>query len=217
MAKKYSRERGRQRSQLPSRLMLITVSFFAGIIVASFFDINKVVALAGFDTTFNSALVPTPHFSKINEKQKPKLEFYTLLTKDEKIVPPPPPTQQQASSQPLELVVVNNNPVKPLENKLVEQVGSQPQSQPQVALLDKKDKYTIQVAAFKLRGDAEKLQASLLLKGFNTSIASTTNANNIWFRVIVGPFTSLDVAQKTKLALATQERLNGMIKKDVHT
>ncbi|MCA0403625.1 MAG: SPOR domain-containing protein [Proteobacteria bacterium] len=83
----------------------------------------------------------------------------------------------------------------------------------QVDLRQAKETFLIQIASFRNRQDAEKLKASLILKGFDVNVAMATQNQANWYRVIVGPFASRNDAMKTQNILARNERIQGMIRK----
>ena len=78
-----------------------------------------------------------------------------------------------------------------------------------------KETYMIQVAAVTRRQDAERLRASLTLKGYGVMIISPTQsqAKVNWFRVVIGPFHSRSDAEKAQLNVARTEHIQGMIRK----
>lgn len=75
-----------------------------------------------------------------------------------------------------------------------------------------KQTYQIQVASFKARKEAEQMKGLLTLKGYEVYIVPiSTPAKGNWFRVVVGPYASRDLAQRVQTSLAQKERLRGMI------
>jgi cell division protein FtsN len=70
--------------------------------------------------------------------------------------------------------------------------------------------YLLQAGSFRSAAEADKLRAKLLLEGLNAQTSKITNQNgSIWYRVMVGPFTSrskLNSAQDV-LANANTESL----------
>jgi len=70
--------------------------------------------------------------------------------------------------------------------------------------------YLLQAGSFRSAAEADKLRAKLLLDGLNVQTSKITNQNgSIWYRVMVGPFTSrskLNSAQDV-LANANTESL----------
>ncbi len=72
--------------------------------------------------------------------------------------------------------------------------------------------FSVQVAAFKARRDAEQMKGSLTLKGFNVSVIPINHATKgIWYRVVVGPYANRSLAQRAQVDLARNSRLRGMV------
>lgn len=72
--------------------------------------------------------------------------------------------------------------------------------------------YSVQVASFKARHDAEHMKGLLTLKGFSVSVIPINHATRgVWFRVVVGPYANRNLAQRAQMDLARNERLRGMI------
>jgi hypothetical protein len=63
-------------------------------------------------------------------------------------------------------------------------------------------KYSLQVASFKSRQDADKLRAELIIQGYNVFLAPIKQGDNTLIRVQVGPFKTLKQAQKIQHELA---------------
>ena len=69
---------------------------------------------------------------------------------------------------------------------------------PTTAAIAAPGQYLIQVGAYKTRDEAERSRASLALLGLESKIEQITNdQNETWFRVRVGPESSLAKAQET--------------------
>ena len=88
-----------------------------------------------------------------------------------------------------------------------------PVSESPTPKLVKKEAYLIQIAAVTRRGHAERLKASLTLKGYGVMIISPTDTKSNWFRVVIGPFHSRPEAEKAQLNVARTEHIQGMIRK----
>jgi cell division protein FtsN len=210
MSRDYVRKRQvRQRSNAPKQILLVLTSFLGGYLAATVFDFTSL------STWVNNNLInhqkPEALVTVVAPKAatpKPKFEFYTLLAKDNSApavnrgnpsrLPKAaeqsggiPPTAK--ATTPLDIGVVEGKPVKP-------------------ANVDK-GTYSIQIASFNKRADAEHVQALLVLRGFDVSITSVAQKNITWYRVIVGPFNSRSEAEKARIAVARSEHMNGMIRK----
>ena len=72
--------------------------------------------------------------------------------------------------------------------------------------------YLVQLAAFKQRDEADRLKAELILKGFQVSVSPSTQRDVIWYRVMVGPYSSMMDAEHAKDRLARSSRLTGIIR-----
>lgn len=75
-------------------------------------------------------------------------------------------------------------------------------------------RYVIQVASFRSQYEAKKLRDKLAQRGYNANIVSIMQQSTYWYRVMVGPFSSLGQAQQAQSALSYQEHIKGMIRKD---
>lgn len=73
-------------------------------------------------------------------------------------------------------------------------------------------RYYIQVAAFKNKADAEKLKATLILKGYEIFITKTHAPKNTWYRLFAGPYFSKDTLDKRQLTLLKSEHIKGIVK-----
>ena len=126
---------------------------------------------------------------------KPKFEFYTLLSESEVIVPPealpektpPAPTKtevdaaKKADAARAQAILDGKTPPAPVVKK------------------EQKTQFYLQAGSFPDRSKAESVRARLLLSGQNVHIEAGQVADKTWHRVLVGPFVSreqLGVAQK---------------------
>ncbi|MDP1601884.1 MAG: SPOR domain-containing protein [Legionella sp.] len=211
MSKDYGRRRQvRQRSNAPRQILLVLTSFLGGYLAATVFDFTSLSTWVNKNLlNHHNPETPVKVVAQEPVAPKPKFEFYTLLSKDNSAPMPanrsnsavPKTVEQSAAipptaknSTPLNVGVVEGKPVKPV-------------NQPS------KERYSIQVASFNKRQDAEHVKALLVLKGFDVSIAAVAQQNVTWYRVIVGPFVSRNEAEKARIAVARSERMNGMIRR----
>lgn len=72
--------------------------------------------------------------------------------------------------------------------------------------------YIIQVGSFKNFDDADRLRASLILQGYHPRISRFVNHATTWYRVEVGPYTSLKQAKSNQITLE-KIHFNGLIKR----
>ncbi len=218
MAKDYGRKRSSQhRGSVSKQLLLALTCFLSGYLSASFFDFASLIGwinaelLAGH--VVQTASKPVPQQAQL---PKPKFEFYTLLASDhvETTQPAPSGTQvvaalplaagtttvpmpkNQLAPGPMQVTVVSAKPI--------------PMSVPVTA---NKGSYLVQVASFKSRQEAERVKASLTLKGFMVNVTMITSQRVSWYRVIIGPFASRMDAQKAQVSVARSEHIMGMIRK----
>ena len=88
-------------------------------------------------------------------------------------------------------------------------VATQPQALPQAS---SKGGYVVQLASFRYYAQADKFRAKLLLKGFDVKISAIRQGTMQWYRVMLGPYSSINDAQKAKLIFQAREHAPGMIR-----
>ena len=76
-----------------------------------------------------------------------------------------------------------------------------------------RDAFVVQLASFRQVKDAERMRAALSMKGFAVNLVEINQQNTLWYRVVLGPFTSRADAQRIQRAVLRSERINGMIRK----
>ena len=139
------------------------------------------------------SLPPTPSVQKklpvlvqIPKKTLPKLqfEFYTLLTQKE-------PETVTAEQQVVKVVT---------EQKIA--LAHEPSAQ-----------FMVQLAAFNNQAEAERMRASLALKGVSTQVIAGEQGAHQWYRVIAGPFGNREEAVAAQNAIIKKEGIRGMIRK----
>lgn len=225
----------RQNSGIGS-LMLSFVTFILGYLVASAFDMSHLSHWMTSRFTAQTNASNKSSMVKTAELPKPKFEFYTLLTKDRTtesmeiastaasqpspksaLVANPAATTNvtsmaspapKAESAPLDLTVTQK---LPLHAPLV--AMAPPPSVKTVANPEKIGRYIIQVGSFKNLHEAEKMKAVLAMRGFSPVITSMTQQQITWYRVLIGPFSSLTDAQRVHREFAERDRIAGMIRK----
>lgn len=207
-------------SGLLGSVMLIGVSFLSGYLAASFLDIKHLGSWLLSLRPEISQLVSAPQLA--NHTQKPKLEFYTLLTANHgAVLPPPPPVAVVAPAPVVAVTQSTHSPntqqrvayVNSESTLLAREIKTEVKLAAQNPITTKQQGYTIQVAALRSLHDAEHMKASLLLRGFSANVSSVASHGVTWFRVMIGPFASRAQAEKTQSVLARRERMNGMIRK----
>jgi len=227
---------------LPKRLALLGCAFTIGYLSASLIDLRQLSTWLNTHSPFDGGAAGATSLASKPTPPKPKLEFYTLLTSNHgtSVAPPSTPTYASAKvQQPSTMKVATTSPVahpikltsppavikprvvvakavsQPLPTSKPALARTNPQliNQARTSIQSNKMAYSLQVAAFRNRQDAEHMKASLLLKGFDASIIAIESQRVAWYRVMVGRFSSREQAQKTQTALAARERMNGMIRK----
>lgn len=231
MARDYgSRRSARRSSSAPQQFLLIVVTFLLGYLTASVVDINTLSQWMNKQVLAHHEVKKEPVKAVAQQPElppKPKFEFYTLLANEKT----PNATQSQAAgnstnrnsinstvtAQTTSTVAVNSaanssktnslNRQSPGAVKVTEAKPVSP-SQPSTS----KGSYSVQVAAFKFRQDAERMKGLLTLKGFDVNVvAVTTPTKGTWFRVMIGPYANRALAQRAQINLARTEKLHGMV------
>ena len=142
-----------------------------------------------------------------------------------KNVPDKPSEQiaQTRPSQPMELAVTAPSSPSPSPQpipKHIEPVQLAPKpayTQPRPAPVPTADKlrgrYGIQVGSFRSAIEAKRMRDKLSLKGYSATIISVTQQSTYWYRVVLGPFSTLAQAQQVQMSLSRREHITGMIRK----
>ncbi len=108
-----------------------------------------------------------------------RFQFYTLLPEMEVVVPEPEPEPTPAP-----------------------QAGAPQARQAPPAQVTRPGTYVLQAGSFRRRADAERRKASLALLGVRSSIQAVTLENGeTWYRVRIGPYTSLEDLNRTRALL----------------
>jgi len=117
-------------------------------------------------------------------REKPRFEFYTILSELEVFVPEPEVEQTRPQTMP-------DSPSS---------AASQPTGN---------KKYLLQAGSFKSSEDAERLKASLALLGVQSSIQNVTINQDSWHRVRIGPFSN-PVKLRETLSTLKQNNIHAM-------
>ncbi|NBX84124.1 MAG: hypothetical protein EBQ95_00780 [Gammaproteobacteria bacterium] len=224
----YVNSNRRQKPQNRGQFILVMISFVTGYLSSSIMNINQLgnwlneniaVGESKRMPTAGSA-VPTKTVSKTNNS--PKLEFYTMLTKEPKGSVPVGtelakmvrPTQRDDAPVPsLDLTVAKPQKlaVKPIEVEAAKPIIVKPP----VSITSsgtKKTIFVVQLASFHYREQAERHRAKLLLKGFDVKISEARQGDAHLFRVMLGPYANMSEAQKAKVIFQAKEHISGMIR-----
>ncbi|WP_165481167.1 SPOR domain-containing protein [Legionella impletisoli] len=210
MAKEYnSKKRSTQSNGIFRSVSFILASFICGYLMASFVTIEQVRDWLGHHLIPSQSKPQAHVMVQHHELPKPKFEFYTLLAKEHTATP------SSVNKTPLKTAQLSTNS-EPLNNKMPSQVSSTPLST-QAKLnnmpAEKKGSFYVQIASFKVKQDAERMKASLILKDFHAIITPVKRDNITWYRVIIGPYESRIQAEKAQVAVARSENIMGMIRK----
>lgn len=215
---------------MPNQLLLIFLSFLVGYMTASFFKVDLLSHWMQTQVQAYHEAKPEPIKPAVKEAElppKPKFEFYTLLANEKRplaanattpkatstttppVVPPPTIKEQQAeiTGAPVFASSQNSTAVKLAEKK--QAVNPSPLLKNPIK---PGENFSVQVASFKARKDAEQMKAVLSLRGYLVNVIQVRQAQGIWFRVMVGPYANRQLAQKAQSVLARNEHINGMVK-----
>jgi cell division protein FtsN len=132
---------------------------------------------------------------------KPKYDFYTLLPESEVIVP-----NEAVPEKTLPAVVAPVAPVTPEQAAKIDTARAQaalsgltPPPAPPVTKPAAVTKFFLQAGSFRKQADADKVRAQIILLGQTVQVESGTVKDEIWYRVLVGPYSNreqLTIAQK---------------------
>ena len=142
---------------------------------------------------------------------KPKFVFYTLLTQEKaSLTPAVVPTATPTATP-------TNAPIDALESKAVIALDAlepkaviAPTPKPQ---LGPNHTYLLQLASFQRQEDAEQMKASLIMRGFDAQIKTVSQLGATWYRVVMGPFHSRQLAEKTQADMIKNQRLSGIVRR----
>ena len=160
---KSSRRRGK------SSWGMLFVGLISGIVLATLIagsrDGSNSGLGSGLKTLFNKMTASAPRetgasASDPRESPRPKLDFYTVLPKIERIIPDEPEPA-------------------PARSRDKEQPGE-----------TRKSWYVLQVASYQNFGDADRLKAQLTISGFDAVIQKVTVEDKEYYRVRLGPYES---------------------------
>src|SRR5690554_4804536 len=198
--KKAAPIRGASSYQAPTNKPIHPVAWVFGGLILGIFVMSLLKLEPGNDAIKREKPVaankkPVAKPKKEAPTNKPKFEFYTLLSESEVIVPaealpektPPPPSKteveaaKKADAERAQAILDGKTPPAPAVKAAA------------------KTQFYLQAGSFPERSKAESVRAQLLLSGQDVHIESGQVADKTWHRVLVGPFVSreqLAVAQK---------------------
>ena len=210
MAGNYRRKNTtRRNSGTTGQLLLIVVSVIIGYVLASFFDFNCLSTWINTHILASTSIKPT--LSNANQRAelpKPKFEFYTLLANDKaggisRPTAPVAPARAPTETPPVKALPLHA-PLAPIASAPSPVATAAP-------VMNSKDSYLVQVGSFRSMREAERMKASLLMKGFDVGIHTVTAQQINWYRVIIGPFSSKIAAQQAQQSFARSEHIAGMV------
>ncbi len=206
MAKYYSEKRPvpKHQSNPFKQGAWLVVAFFLGYFLSAAYDVASFKQLVS--TKIGTMLNHQPAAIVVKalpppQPVKPKLEFYTLLTKD---------TEAETHRAALASSTAEGIVAAPVHSEVPPVVTIAPQAHEKVAT---HEQYMVQLAAFSNQVDAERMKAAFVFKGFHVSVTTTMKDHIQWYRVILGPFLTKSAAEAAMQAVAKHERVSGIIRK----
>lgn len=226
MSKRHQRRKQKKAKYSVANTIPAKFWFFAGLamMLASFgwyylsdpsrFDFLKGQHLAKNSNPSEPTLPPV--------REKPKFEFYNILpnaavevaTTETPTTPENPPkpaatTTPAPAQTPAPVTTVAKTPPK-LPNTILTQDSKVPvyaavpvpaQAKPAQTPANNKDEYIVQVAAFPKLVDADRLKAKLTMDGFHVRVSPLDTSKGKFYRVQIGPFTTVALAEQQKVRL----------------
>jgi DedD protein len=139
----------------------------------------------------------------------PVLSYYQELTAPITAAAPPPPKPRPARPTKPEAPNPETPPAPPRrptpEPEAVPVVTAPARPSPEAALPERR--FTIQVAAFKTRPQAENMRRTLVDGGYDAYVSEGESPNGARYRVRVGSYPTRDDAQQTAQRLTGERRL----------
>lgn len=216
-------QRKRGSSEGKGQFLMLCLAFVTGYMSSSIFNVNQLSAWLnhslnsfGWHTNAKSHKISTTNLTMENQ---PKLEFYTILTKEPErhvpvgtelakmVKPNAPVVEAKAETVNKDIKVVDAKPVDDKSQELATQNAVKNASQDNL-----KGQYVVQLASFRYAYQAEKFRAKLLLKGFDVKISAIRQGPMQWYRVMLGPYRSVGEAQKAKIIFQAKEHSVGMVR-----
>lgn len=223
MAREYAYRRPNAKKRpAPHGFLTIAFSFLLGYLAAYLFDAEHLRQFVNKQVLASDPPKPAPVKPVAKKAEpaptKPKFEFYTLLA-NEKAKSKPPTAETAQNPKPAEKTVAaapKSTPTPAPTQKPATPIKAQAvvvrEAKPLAPITASKQRYIVQIAAFNTKKDADQMKANLTLRGYSVSILPAQQATGMWFRVILGPYSSKLAAQQAKLTVAKNEHLQGMVK-----
>ena len=213
------------RCGLLKHALLIVIGFACGYTAATFFHWDQVIVWLNTHVFIQTPPPATVAAKKYAEIPKPKFEFYTLLTQENRaaatsgnvasikeqpttIAADLPTSSAPSSAPPPQSLPIEMNLTAPQTN-----IALQEQRAIESTLSQVKAGYWVQLASFRRPQDAEKMKANLSLRGVMTTVVSGRQQNVQWFRVALGPFASKFDAERAKKSVMLSVRIQGIVRK----
>lgn len=200
------------------QFLLVLMAFATGYMSSTIINMNQLESWLNqlvntwFSQPAKIGQTPTANAVALAPSQpSPKLEFYTVLTQDDKPLLPKPkmvaatnvePKAEQTLLKASVAAAIETSKNEPLAKTNIEQV---PMSTP-------KGNYVVQLASFRYVSQAQGFRDKLEAKGFHVKISAIRQGPMQWYRVMLGPYTSIAEAQKAKLIFQAKEHGTGMIR-----
>lgn len=187
--KQSAPKRGASRYQAPQKKPVPGwVWLVCGLLIGSFFTFlfNLEPGRDDIRREKEQARQPGPSRTTPSDANQPKYEFYTLLPESEIIVSPQTPVSPEEAAR------------IDTQRAQAALAGQTPPPAPPIAGTD--TRFFLQAGSFRKRNEADGLRAQLTLLGQNVQIESSTVRDEVWHRVMVGPFHTreqLNAAQKS--------------------
>ncbi len=198
--KKAAPKRGASRYNAPAKkpvhpLVWVIAGLIVGVFVMSLFRLDPGNDAIKREKSVAANKKPAVKPKTETSANKPKFEFYTLLSESEVIVPvealpektPPPPSKTEVEA------------AKKADEARAQAILDGKTPPAPVVKAETKTQFYLQAGSFPERAKAESVRAQLLLSGQDVHIESGQVSDKTWHRVLVGPFVSreqLAVAQK---------------------
>ncbi len=203
------------RCGLMKHIFLVMIGFALGYTAATFYHLNEVFAWVNTHVLMQNSPQVVVASKKSTDIPKPKFEFYTLLTQENRAN-----TAMVASGDVTAAEVLAPTTPRSLSidmNLATQQANTMLQEQKAIEATLKqahaKEGYWVQLASFRRPQDAEKMKASLSLKGIVVTVMPVTQQRVQWFRIVLGPFANKFDAERAKKAVALHERIEGIVRK----
>lgn len=172
-----SPRRAKPKSQVPGWVWLFTGGVLGAFVMFLVYlkDLPPAEPVAGDSKAMARLMEPEPEADSETSTPKPRFDFYKLLKESEVIVPATEPEREQLPSG-----------------------QSQTQTDSQ--------EYILQVGSFRSAEDADRLRAQLILLNLDARTEQVTLQNEqVWHRVLVGPFTNQSRLARARSTLVSND------------